>query len=599
MKLFESKKEDEIKNTSTNKNTDEIKTIERPRICCLDINEENITLLEKNGFNIYNGTLGSKIKVPNTYHRSHHVLLNYDFPENLHEYDIIIIDLDNYKTVNYTNNENNREHLSGKKSYSILSSYPETLFDPRPLACSILKDHLEKITNRKYLVITFSSQSYNMEYETIEISKNSHESQGTETFNIYSFWDYIQISTPKFGKEIIVNKLDPEFQSLLEKHISNSSYNQTFHHPTDYRGVHVVKDENYIPLMTNLNGDIISFFQMSEYKNLMLFPQIKEKGHFLDDLLTKIYPSIFPELFPFSITSDWRNKKEYWLPNHSNLLEQKSKIQNEYEIKLKKSDLEIEKNIKHFSFLHEMLIESGDELVKSLIKYFKWLGFNDIINFDESKIESTILEEDIQIKLDSGILIIECKGIGGTSTDSNCSQISKIKHRRCKERNKFDVYALYIVNHQRYLPPLNRQNPPFTPHQLEDAKNDERGLLTTWQLYNLYFDIENNIISKSEARKTIINYGLIEFKPANLKFLYEPTEFFQDNKICIVNIDNILLKRDQDIYVEKNGRFEITKLLDIQLNSTSVTQSNNGELGLKFDRKISKKSILWIKENVE
>lgn len=583
----------ENKSTNQNKKVEEIKTNERPRICCIDISEENIQLLKKTGFNIYNGTLGSKIKVPNTYNKSHNVLLNYKIPANLHEYDIILIDLDNYKTIDYNNSEHKKEHHSGKTSYSILSRYPETLFDPRPMTSTILKQNLDKITNRTYLVLAFSSESYSAEYETIEISEN--DIQGIEKFNIYSFWDYIQISVPKFGKEIIVNKIGPEFEILLEKYKIDSSYNQTFHHPTNYKGLQLIKDENFVPLMTNLNGDIISFFESNEYKNLILLPQIKEKGHFLNDFLTKVAPSIFPELFPFSITSEWKNKTEYWLPNHSNLLEKKSETQNEYEIKLKKNDLDIKKNIEQYSFLHEMLTESGDHLVHSLIKYFNWLDFDDIVNFDESKIESNILEEDIQIKLDSGILIIECKGIGGTSTDSNCSQISKIKHRRCKERNKFDVYALYIVNPQRYLPPLNRQNPPFTPHQLDDAKNDERGLLTTWQLYNLYFDIENKIISKNEARNSFLNYGLIDFRPGNLKYLYEPNEFFKENKVCIVNIKDILITKNQDVYIEKDGRFEIAKLLDIKLDGISLDNCTSGELGLSFNKKISKKSILWIK----
>ena len=71
--------------------------------------------------------------------------------------------------------------------------------------------------------------------------------------------------------------------------------------------------------------------------------------------------------------------------------------------------------------------------------------------------------------------------IGGTSKDEECSQIFKIKSRRMKELKRFDVFGLYIVNHQKHLPPLNRENPPFTENQIQDAINDERGLLTTWQ----------------------------------------------------------------------------------------------------------------------
>jgi hypothetical protein len=601
MNIFGNKKNVESRQQNVNpiesKETIEtVETMERPRICCIDIKEEYLELLSKNGFNTYNGSLGSKVRVPNTYNKNNHLLLlNYDFPQNLHEFDILLIDLEGFKTIDYDIKENIRENHTGKTSISLLSSYPETLFDPRPITSKILRDYLDKITNRKYLVLVFSTESYDIEYEPVEISENSNQRQRTENHNIYSFWNHIPVSTPKFGKEININKMDIDFQSLLEKYKTDSTYNQTFYHPTNYKGMELVKDENYFPLMTNMNGDIISYFEINEFENLILLPQIKEKGLFLKDFLTKIAPSIFPELFPFSSSFGWKNNKEYWLPNHSNLIVEKSNLQKEYELKLQKSDLKIEENLNKFSFLHGILTETGDDLVYALINYLKWLGFENIVNYDETKTESTILEEDIQIELDEGILIIECKGIGGTSTDSDCSQISKIKHRRCKERNKFDVYALYIVNHQRFLPPLNRQNPPFTFNQLEDAKSDERGLLTTWQLYNLYFEIENKIISKAEARDSILKYGLINFRPANLTFLYEPNEFFNDNKICIVNVKDIMLRKNQDIYIEKNGKFETSKLLDIQLDGHSVENCNNGELGLKFDKKIPKKSILWIK----
>ena len=191
------------------------------------------------------------------------------------------------------------------------------------------------------------------------------------------------------------------------------------------------------------------------------------------------------------------------------------------------------------------------------------------------------LEEDIQVELPDGLLIIECKGIGGTSTNSDCSQISKVKHRRRKERDKFDVYALYVVNHQRYLPPLKRQNPPFTKHQIQDARNDERGLLSTWQLFNLYSEIENKTITKEEARKLILEFGLVDFRPKGLIYVYEPTELLKEGTICIVNIDNILLCVNDELIVEKDGKFERVSIVDIQVNGSSVERASQGELGLK------------------
>ena len=174
-------------------------------------------------------------------------------------------------------------------------------------------------------------------------------------------------------------------------------------------------------------------------------------------------------------------------------------------IHLNRIEGEIESNQSKYQFLHDLITETGDSLVKSIECFFAYLGFRNIINMDETNPD--IKEEDLQISLEQGLLVIEAKGIGGTSKDSECSQISKIKFRRAKERNKFDVFALYIVNHQRYLPPLERKNPPFSEKQIEDAQSDERGLLTTYELFKLYFHISNYyLLSKYYRNNVVIIY---------------------------------------------------------------------------------------------
>lgn len=570
--------------------------IERPRICCIDIGNEIISALKQNGANIYEGTLGAKIKIPNSRHHDNHVLLlKYDFPPNLHEYDIFIIDLNRFSTIDYKSEDHTRKMHSGKSSLSLLSSHPETLFDPRPLSSLILGNQLRQISNRKYLVLAFSSEAYEIEYDSVLISENGYERQGTESHNIYSFWDNIPTSDSKYGEELFIGQMREDMYSLLDKFKSGIFYNQTFYHPITWTNSGSELNSRYFPLYTNLNGDIVSFMESRELETLILLPQIEDKKNFILEFIYKVAPSIIPELFPYSTTFGWKDQPEYWLPKHADLIQENKIIQTEFEKQLKENQHKIENNFKKYSFLHNILTETGEELVTALIKYFKWLEFENIENVDEANSNLGILEEDIQINLPNGILIIECKGIGGTSTDSDCNQISKIKHRRCKERNKFDVFALYIVNHQRYLPPLKRQNPPFSQHQIQDAKNDERGLVSTWQLYNLYFEIENGIISKEEARNAILEYGLIEFRPKNLIFIQEPIEIFNDGLVCIVNIDGIDLSVNDELYIERNGKFKKVKLEDIQDNGKSIKQISKGEYGLRLSSKITKKSILWKK----
>ena len=186
-------KKKEIKTKPTNQlEKQQVKLIERPRICCIDIDKEVISKLEVAGMNLSLGSLGSKIKVPNSSRRENYQLLpNQDFPPNLHELDIFILDLDNFNTIDYRQEDHFREMHTGKSSFSLLSSFPETLFDPRPISSSFLGREFYKITNREFLVIVFSASNYDVEYEPIEITEGNARRQGIEKHDIYSFWNYV------------------------------------------------------------------------------------------------------------------------------------------------------------------------------------------------------------------------------------------------------------------------------------------------------------------------------------------------------------------------------------------------------------------------
>ena len=577
------------------KEANQIEVRERPRICCIDIDENVVKYLVDSGFNIYQGTLGYKVKVPNnSRYNNHQLLLNHDFPPDIHEYDIFLIDLDNSKTVDFDEEDHTRINHTGKKAISFLSSYPETIFDPRPLSSAILEKELKQIGSRLHMLITFTTGSYEIEYQPIIITEETAKRQSSIKHNIYSYAGYVPLSEPKYGRELLVEDVSNDLKNLLKKNLKDATYNQTFHHPSTFSNESYVSDPNYKAIIKNSSNDIVSFLEIRKNLILFYFPQIISKGEFLNDFLTSIAPGLIPELFPFSTSFIWKKSPEYWLPNHNKLLNDKKLIELEYNTKITAKEKEIELNWNKYSFLQDILTETGDKLVNALEIYLKWLGFEKVIKVDEQNTGS-VLEEDIQIEIDNGLLIIECKGIGGTSTDSDCNQISKIKHRRCKERKCFDVYALYIVNHQRYLPPLKRKNPPFTDNQIQDAVNDERGLLTTWQLFNLYGEIEDGLIEIERARKELIQYGYVEIKPYTQTIIGEPKEFFNNGLVSILNIQNIELKLGEEILVEKNGKFSSAIIEGIQLNNKPVIVVSNGEVGLQLNRPIKKKSVLWKK----
>ncbi|MDB5283522.1 MAG: hypothetical protein JWO06_2597 [Bacteroidota bacterium] len=568
--------------------------ITKPKICCLDLTEDVTTALLSSGYNLFLGTLGAVREIPNTSRGdSQLVTLDYDFPENFHEFDMLILDLTNEVKKEFKPVVPGERKTSSRSMFYLACSYPSTLFDPRPLSSSLLAQKITEVQNRKFIEIIFAAEQYDIEYEIVEISDGYSKNHPNEKKALYSFNPWLPLSSKRVGKEVTICSIPDELLNLLKKHVADLRYEQTFSHPTEWdkeKGQSVFIP-SLVPFLKNVNDEIVSFVQQRGNYISFVFPNIKNKEKFLSDFLKNILPGLYPEMFPFSTQFKWIENPEYFVPNHAKLLEEKIKLQEEFNKRSHLINEQVNENSSKFKFLHDLLTETDDKLVHAVRSFLKFLEFKKVIIKDEES--KSIKEEDLQVELDEGILVVETKGIGGTSTDADCSQISKIKHRRSKERNKFDVSALYIVNHQRFLPPSQRRNPPFTEHQIEDAKNDERGLLTTWQLFNLYYEIQNGVITKEQARKQILEYGLVIFKPKLSVNLGSPNELFQNGQVAIINIANTKIKVGDTIILERDNYFSKAKVLSLQIGDNEVKEASNGELGIKLDHKMAKKTVLW------
>lgn len=579
--------------TSTDEKKHELNLLPKPKICCIDVKNEVFGTLTDSGYYLYNGTLGNIQKIPNKRRGDYYqLILDYDFPENLHEYDILILDLTNVSTKEFKPLEVGERQIKNKKIFTLISSYPATIFDPRPLSSSILGKSIREVRKKKFIQIVFASEQYEIEYEVLEISNDYPQNHPSENHQLYDFSN-LPLSELRKGTEASVFTMREDVYQFLNKHLLGLTYEQTFSHPYvwDSQEKKNIPSKYIFPLMKNLNDEIISLAQYEGDFITFVFPNIKNKKDFLTEFLKNILPSIFPEVFPFSTQFTWVASSEYYLPNHQDLLFEQEKLSMDFKKKIDAIENKIEGNLNKFKFLHAILTETGDKLVSAVFSFFKWLEFKNVVIKDEQSV--SLKEEDIHVELDNGILIVEVKGIGGTSTDSDCSQVSKIKHRRCKERNSFDVFALYIVNHQRYLPPLNRTNPPFNEQQIADAISDERGLLSTWQLFNLYKEVCAELISKKDARLQILQFGHVTFKPKLKANIGQPKEILKDGFVVIVDLINIDLKVDVKIIIEKRGSYISAKILSLQLNNKDVKQVKNGEVGIKLDLKVSKNVTLW------
>jgi len=568
---------------------------ERPRILLIDVQDDLAEFLEGRGLNCYRGTFGPIVDVPNTSQYSNHICLpNLDLPPNLHEYDIVIVDLQTPKRTSYVEKDHIRTKIKGQKQFCFISSFPETIFDPRPMSASHLRSSLTSLMDKDSILIVFAAPQETVSYQPVSISPKGPRHLNLEKYSLYDFYSDLPTWENISGKDTTVSGPDEaDITSLLKKHNNDAIYTIAFTHPTYWEDNERVKRKNFLPLMTAGADRVIAFARFREKNWAFFFPRIKDKQNFLCDLLEKVLPGIIPAVFPYSTQFAWLVDPRYRLPNEEELLAQRDRLKTEYQSKLNEIELRIDANHQEHLFLHDLITESGEALVKTVERLLRWLEFDEVVNVDETNPD--IQEEDLRVETDSGLLVIEVKGIGGTSTDSECSQISKIKYRRSKERNSFDVFGLYCVNHQRYLPPENRQNPPFNPTQIQDAKNDERGLLSTYDLFKLYFNISQDFVSKDDARTAVLGIGLVTFPPTGAQQIPEPFELHHNGLVVVCEIHGIELRTGLQIILDDDGWYSSDTIQEIQVDGETVEKAVSGEVGIKLAKHVPKNCRLWVK----
>lgn len=570
----------------------------KTKVCTLNLSHEDNHCLRDELETMYEGSLGTPIQVPNKeVADGFKCFLNFDYPANNHEYDVFILDLQ--KKIPIAHEHEDIRTRNSEVTY-FTSFYPQTIFDPIPYSLSLFFDDIPSSKDRKLFVI-FSEADYEIEYMPGITSYVGDKALNVISHSLYDFLtdiSSIDLGQCLSGYEMRINSnVSQELQQILGKHLEGADFRQTFIHPKlkDSEG-NLYPNPSFNPLIFNKYDQIISFAFSLGGEGIFIFPQIRNKGEFLKEFLFQYIPNLYPNLFPNTAKNQWKNHEEYFLPNQKTLLRSKREEIERHKKALISIEEKIKKNNAQFGFLHDILTQTGDELVRSIVHFLKWLDFNEVVDYDEKQERSPekkkIKAEDIQIETDQGLIVIEVKGIGGTSKDSECSQIAKVKYRRAKERKSFDVYAHYIVNHQRHLPPLQRESPPFSAEQIDDAINDERGLMSTWQLYQLYFQITQGIISKEEARARFYDFGLIQFRPKSI-LLGKIEEIFRDGKIAILELDNIELSVGDELLIEKNQMLEKRKILSIRVDNEDVEAANSGEVGIGMDKAIKKKSLVY------
>ena len=544
---------------------------EKPKIIIIDMPEfiaENIKSL---GFNIVSGTFGSPFKVgmkddfiP--------VPLNHSLP-NISEQEVIIVDLNQPEIIN-----NQQHHVITPYTEWYYASCHTGEIDPRPIVMDAFKECLNRLYNSGCIFIIFSAPDLHqsMYYGSKLGNKADIEITNWTFLNIFSYLGRNDDS----GKEIFYSKsgdllsIFPFLSSIKEDSFFKVSFEP-------YGNL----EENWTPLLWNKYDKCIGGIIHEKEKGLILIlPQISNKEEVVVSLLKESLPDLRPKLFPDLVSGKWLERDEYEFESIVQLKSEIARITEKANYEIDEIDKKIAQEREQWGYLHRILIGTGTQLVKDIEHTLK-LIFDDIINIDEKTPEGANVQEDLQINDKNEKILVEIKGLSGFPNESDIAQLTKYIVRRADEWNSTDVRGLFIVNHERNIPPLERRNDlVFTPEQIRDANMSKITLFTSWELYSLVKGMQRWKWDRSMIQDLFYKNGRISGVPSFYKQVGTIANYFEEKKAVAIDIVNgKLVKGNTIAFRTPNGYFE-QKIVSLQINSKTVNEGVAGQgIGILTD----------------
>jgi hypothetical protein len=370
-----------------------------------------------------------------------------------------------------------------------------------------------------------------------------------------------------------VSRSDP-LAKLLLSIIEDSKYNCILNRGHNKSGA-------WKPLMINKYGSVVAASVDYGKGKVLIFPDIKDKNSFVADLLSSVLPQYAPNLFPEHISSSWSHDAIYELSSVMKLKDDIKEIQQKANDETESLLLEIEKIRTENSYVFDLLRETGQPLVEAVQKTLAKLGFANVIDADEELIRQGVTgqnREDLQIHDHDPTLIVEVKGISNFPSDDDALAVQKYVVLRMKEWKRVNVKGLFVVNHQRHLPPLDRDNnQPFREHLLQIASEQDIGLLTTWDLHRLLRNFLENGWTHENIRGIFFEKGKLNIMPAHYEYIGTIERYIEGRKIVGIQLVEEL-KVGDCIAFELPILFKEESCAILQIDNNTVQSADAGIL---------------------
>jgi hypothetical protein len=539
----------------------------KPKILVLDLEDEVTEQLEKSGWNVTKGTFGRPYKVGKSSNYMP-VIVKFSAP-NYTEQEIVIVDL---ATGEPADGPEGEKHVP-KEEPDWWAKCDSGIIDPRPRSMLHLKKSFDRILENGGVFVLFADDLARQELTFARSGYDGLYDHHNLDVDIYSFIEDLKNLgvVNDHGTEMFPTHQDPILGALVAEHIKDGRFFCVLHPRWGWTDNTFVLAKNKFDLAVGV---------AHYHKNgaaVIVLPQIARKSEFIFRLVQECLPAIAPHLFPHIQKGLWTHRPEYELPRVMQLKAEQVAAEQRARGEVAELEKKLQAERSANGWLHDLLTGTDTELVEAVKKALALLGFSKVVDVDEERDkEGKSRREDLQIQDQSPTLIVDVKGVGGFPSDDEALQAEKHAAIRMRELKRTDIVGLSIVNHQRHLPPLDRENNlPFRQELIDAALERTLGLMTAWDLYRIVRNFQKHGWRSEDVKPIFYRTGRIEAVPRHYMRLGTIAKVWTD-KFGVI-IEQGELQVGDRVAVEFPIEFEEVAVESIQVKDQKVEKAKVGE----------------------
>jgi len=539
----------------------------------IDVDSEATLVLRDAGYNVAEGTFGTPYEVPQGAGYMP-VIVESALP-NFAEREVVIIDL---AIRNLLPGPQGRKVVPDEeKDWWAKCSFG--VIDPRPRVMHEVRGLANRILRAGGVFVIFAARKYTQEFANARKTRyGALEVEKRIDADSWSLLDVLAnvIVHDDEGLEISTEASGAPLLRLLAEHLGDARFDCSLevYYPIRDRWETLATNKYKAPVAGLIHPD-----RKGESGLVIILPQVSDKAQFLLRLLNEVLPEIVPSLFPDTVGQSWVHREEYELESVIEKTHQIVEIQERARSEVAALESEIQADQAAGQFLYELLRETGSPLVLAVKRALAELGFRHVVDVDEemkAARSANALREDLRVHDDSPVLVVDVKGVAGHPSDAEALQSQKHAFIYLQEQGRVDVRGLTIINHQRLLPPLERENRmPFRREILRNADELKLGLMTTFDLFRLVRGKALNGWSENAVKPVLYRVGRIEPVPMHYQYVGAIGQVWKNAFSLEVHEGEV---RTGDRIAIDSGVDCLEQQIDsLQLNGTAVEVGEEGK----------------------